>query len=256
MLAILSPAKKLDYKSQTSLKDFTIPDFTKTSIKLIENLQKLSQKEVGELMSLSDNLAALNKERFMNWDVPKKPDSTTKQAMFAFKGDVYQGWDPKSSSKKSIDFAQNHVRILSGLYGILRPLDLMKPYRLEMGTKFGIDGAENLYEVWSNMITDALNQQLSHIHSGCLVNLASNEYFKAVDKKNLNATIITPEFKDNKNGQYKIISFYAKKARGMMTRFICDNQITDPEQLKLFESDGYFYNDEQSEPHKPVFTRG
>lgn len=256
MLAILSPAKKLDYKSDAPVKKYTTPAFTKKSVKLIEKLQKLSQKDIGQLMNLSDNLAALNKERFMNWDVPNKPDNSTKQAVFAFKGDVYQGWKPQESSSKSIEFAQKHVRILSGLYGVLRPLDLMKPYRLEMSTKFGIDGADNLYEVWRDIITKALNEQLKETGSTYLINLASNEYFKAVNKKELNAEIITPEFKDNKNGKYKVISFYAKKARGMMTRFICDNQISDPEKLKLFESDGYFYNDELSKPEKPVFTRG
>jgi len=256
MLAILSPAKKLDYKSEPAVKDYTTPDFTDTTVRLIEELQKLSQKEVGDLMSLSDNLASLNKDRFMNWNIPERIDESTKQAAFAFKGDVYQGWEPEGSSKKSIEFAQNHVRILSGLYGVLRPLDLMKPYRLEMGTKFGVDGAENLYQVWSEKITEVLNQQLASLNSQYLINLASNEYSKAVDKKKLNGTVITPEFKDNKNGKYRVISFFAKKARGMMIRFICDNQITDPEQLKLFESDGYFYNDKLSKPNNPVFTRG
>lgn len=256
MLIILSPAKKLDYSTPVPVNQYSEPAFTDTSVKLIEALQKLSQKEVGQLMNLSDKLAKLNKERFMEWDIPRKPDETTRQAVFAFNGDVYQGWSPQESSKKSLDFAREHVRILSGLYGVLRPLDLMKPYRLEMGTKFGINGADTLYEVWSPLITQALNNQLKNISSEVLVNLASNEYFKAVNQDKLNATIVTPEFKDNKNGKYKVVSFYAKKARGMMTRFIADNQVTDPDQLKLFDKDGYFYNDELSKPGNPVFTRG
>jgi cytoplasmic iron level regulating protein YaaA (DUF328/UPF0246 family) len=256
MIAILSPAKKLDYKSQPPVGEYTTPAFTDTSVKLIEALQKLSQKEVGQLMNLSDNLAALNKERFMEWDIAKKPDETTKQAVFAFKGDVYQGWNPQDSSQESLAFAQEHVRILSGLYGVLRPLDLMKPYRLEMSTKFGVNEANTLYEVWSNLITEALNKQLKKTGSDVLLNLASNEYFKAVNAKKLKAKIVTPDFKDHKNGKYRIVSFYAKKARGMMTHFICDNQITDPEKLKLFDHDGYFYNDALSQPHNPVFTRG
>ncbi|HKK66678.1 MAG TPA: peroxide stress protein YaaA [Bacteroidales bacterium] len=256
MLIILSPAKKLDYKSEVPVSDYTKPQFTKQSIQLIESLQNLSQEEVGNLMNLSDNLARLNKERFMEWDIPQNPDENTRQAVFAFKGDVYQGWNPAERSEDSLKFAQNHVRILSGLYGVLRPLDLMKPYRLEMGTRFGVNSAKNLYEFWSDIITDNLNKQLKEIDSSVLLNLASNEYAKAVNPDKLNAKIISPEFKDYKNGKYKIVSFYAKKARGLMTQFITDNHITDPEQIKLFDKEGYYYNDKLSEPGKPVFTRG
>ncbi len=256
MLIILSPAKKLDYKTEVPVSVYTKPQFTEQSVQLIESLQNLSQKEVGNLMNLSDNLARLNKERFMEWDIPQKPDKNTRQAVFAFKGDVYQGWNPVERSEDSLQFAQGHVRILSGLYGVLRPLDLMKPYRLEMGTRFGVNGAKNLYEFWSDIITENLNKQLKEIGSGVLLNLASGEYAKAVNPDKLNADIISPEFKDYKNGKYKIVSFYAKKARGLMTQFITDNQITDPEQIKLFDKEGYYYNDELSEPGKPVFTRG
>lgn len=256
MLIIISPAKKLNYKAEVPAHDFTIPQHLEKSTELIQQLRKLSVQDIANLMKLSDNLALLNKERFMNWQIPEQIDETTRQALFAFTGDVYQGWNPTDRSEKSLLYAQDHVRILSGLYGLLRPFDLMKPYRLEMGSKFGIQGKKNLYEVWTEIITQGLNDQLKELGSTHLVNLASNEYFKAVDKKSLNADIITPVFKEYKNGSYRIVSFFAKKARGMMTQFITENQISDPEQLKLFEMDGYYYNDGLSKKNNPVFTRG
>ena len=257
MLIILSPAKKLNYKDSAPVKTYTTPDYLDHSQKLITELQKLSADEIGNMMNLSKNLANLNKERYMEWQKPQSPDEKdSKQAAYAFQGDVYQGWAPESLSEEDMQFAQDHVRILSGLYGILRPLDLMKPYRLEMGTKFGVNDKSNLYEYWQDLITQGLNQKIKENENKYLINLASNEYFKAIDKSKLNAEIITPVFKENKNGQYRVVSFFAKKARGMMTRFVVKNKITEPEKLKLFEEDGYYYNDELSGGSTIVFTRG
>ena len=257
MLIILSPAKKLNYNDNAPVKSFTTPKYLNYSQELIAELQKLSVDEIGKMMNLSKNLANLNKERYMEWQKPHSPDEKdSKQAAYAFQGDVYQGWAPESLSEDDMEFAQDHVRILSGLYGILRPLDLMKPYRLEMGTKFGINEKKNLYEYWQETITKGLNEKLKENGDKYLINLASNEYFKAIDTSKLNAEVIIPVFKDNKNGEYRVVSFFAKKARGMMTRFVVKNTITNPEKLKLFEEDGYYYNDELSEGNTIVFTRG
>ena len=256
-MIILSPAKKLDYKQPAPVKKYTIPDYLDYSQQLIDELQKLSVDEIAGMMKLSKNLANLNKERYMEWKKPESADETySKQAAYAFQGDVFQGWQPETLTEEDIKFAQEHVRILSGLYGILRPLDLMKPYRLEMGTKFGINGKNNLYEYWQETITNGLNKKMEKNGDRYLINLASNEYFKAIDPSKLNAEIITPVFKDNKNGEYRVISFFAKKARGMMTRFVVENRIQDPGQLKLFESEGYYYNDEMTKGNTIVFTRG
>lgn len=256
-MIILSPAKKLDYKQPAPVKKYTIPDYLDYSRQLINELQKLSVDEIARMMKLSKNLANLNKERYMEWEEPESPDEPySKQAVYAFQGDVFQGWQPETLKEEDMAFAQENVRILSGLYGILRPFDLMKPYRLEMGTKFGINGKNNLYEYWQRTITQGLNKKMEANGDRYLINLASNEYFKAIEPSKLNAEIITPVFKDNKNGKYRVVSFFAKKARGMMTRFVIENRIKDPEQLKLFESDGYYYNDEMSQGNTIVFTRG
>lgn len=257
MITILSPAKKLDYDNPAPVKHYTTPDYLDYSQQLINELQKKSVDDIAGMMNLSKNLANLNKERYMEWQKPASPDEpNSKQAAFAFRGDVYQGWNPQELNEETLLFAQNHVRILSGLYGILRPLDLMKPYRLEMGTKLGINGKKNLYEYWQDTITDGINALLESSENPYLINLASNEYFKAIDTSRFKAEVITPVFKDNKNGKYRVISFFAKKARGMMTRFIAENRIDTPEKLKLFEADGYYYNDELSEGNTIVFTRG
>lgn len=257
MITILSPAKKLDYDNPAPVKHCTTPDYLDYSQQLINELQKKSVDDIAGMMKLSKNLANLNKERYMEWHKPASPDEPdSKQAAFAFKGDVYQGWNPQELDEETLLFAQNHVRILSGLYGILRPLDLMKPYRLEMGTKFGINGKKNLYEYWQDTITEGINALLESSKKPYLINLASNEYYKAIDTSRLQAEVITPVFKDNKNGHYRVISFFAKKTRGMMTRFIAENRIDTPEKLKFFEADGYYYNDELSEGKNIVFTRG
>jgi len=205
-------------------------------------------------MGVSDAIAMLNHERFMNWD-PQFSLQNAKQAVLAFKGDVYTGLNADSLDSGALSFAQRHMRILSGLYGLLRPLDLMQPYRLEMGLKFANRGGKNLYEFWGAEITRVLNEDLKKTASPVLINLASNEYFKAVKPKLLDAEIITPAFKDLKNGQYKMISFYAKKARGLMARYIIDNQLNEPEALKAFDSEGYFYCPKQSTARDWVFLR-
>lgn len=254
MLMVISPAKTLDFETPATSKVATTPDFLEQSAQLIDELRELSPADVSELMSISEKLGALNVERFMNWHTPFDSDNA-KQAVLAFKGDVYTGLDAESFNSNDFKFAQKHLRILSGLYGLLRPLDLIQPYRLEMGTRFANKGGTNLYQFWGSKITDAINVQLKKTNSKVLLNLASNEYFKSVQSKALHADIITPVFKDLKNGQYKIISFYAKKARGLMSAYIIKNKIIDVETIKQFDIDGYSYNTAMSTAREWVFTR-
>jgi cytoplasmic iron level regulating protein YaaA (DUF328/UPF0246 family) len=254
MLTVISPAKKLDYSQLAEPKKASQPELLEHSEQLLSELRKLSPEAICSLMSLSDKLGALNFERFQEWQMPFTPDNS-KQAILAFKGDVYQGLDADSMSTDELNFAQDNLRILSGLYGLLRPLDLMQPYRLEMGTKFANQRGANLYEFWGSIITDELNKLLSAQPNSVLVNLASNEYFKSVQPKNLQAEIITPVFMDQKNDKYKIISFFAKRARGLMSAFIIKNKITLVEQLKEFNVDGYSYNSAMSEGNQWVFCR-
>lgn len=253
MLTVISPAKTLDYESPAITEKYSQPAFLKQSQQLINGLKKLSTQELASLMSISDKLAGLNVARYQQWQTPFTPDNA-KQALLAFKGDVYTGLDADSLDQKGLDFAQAHLRILSGLYGVLKPLDLMQAYRLEMGTKFAIKSANDLYEFWGKQIREALAADPA-FKDKVLINLASNEYFKAVDVKQLDATIITPIFKDWKNGQYKMISFYAKKARGLMSRFIIDKQIDQPEALKKFDYEGYRFNADMSKGNDWVFIR-
>ena len=242
MLTVISPAKTLDFDTPVSTNKYSEPRFLDQSQQLIEQLKKLSSQEIANLMKISDKLAGLNMVRFQQWQTPFTEENA-KQAILAFKGDVYTGLAAETLDDKGLDFAQQHLRILSGLYGVLRPLDLMQPYRLEMGTPFQNDAGRDLYSFWGDKIRQSLEGEPA-LKDGVLINLASNEYFKAVDAKKLNATIITPVFKDWKNGQYKMISFYAKKARGLMSRYIIDQQINTPEKLKQFDSDGYRYSEE------------
>ena len=221
---------------------------------LVDDARTLAPDDIRSLMGVSEAIASLNYERFMNW-APESTIANAKQAILAFKGDVYTGLEAETMSTKDLEFAQVHLRILSGLYGLLRPLDLMQPYRLEMGLKFSNQRGKNLYEFWGERITDAINADLASASTETLVNLASNEYFKAVKIKSLNADIITPQFKDLRNGQYKMISFFAKKARGVMARYIIDNQLSDPEQLKSFTASGYYFSAEQSSGNNLVFLR-
>ena len=254
MLIVLSPAKTLDYETPPQTRKATQPALLARSAQLVEDARKLSPDAIGSLMGISDNLAELNHERFMNWGGPFTLDNA-KQSVLAFKGDVYTGLDADTMKVADLDYAQKHLRILSGLYGILRPLDLMQPYRLEMGLKFENSGGRNLYEFWGDDITAALNKQLKSLHSEVLVNLASNEYFKSVRPGELTADIITPVFKDRKNGQYKVISFFAKKARGQMARYAIDKRLQKASDLKKFKGDGYRYNAGESTAREWVFTR-
>ena len=251
MLIVISPAKTLDFETDPVTKTYSQPRFLEQSQQLIDDLKKLSVPEVATLMKLSDKLAGLNSARFQTWQTPFSLDNA-KQAILAFKGDVYTGLDVETLDEADLDFAQQHLRILSGLYGILKPLDLMQAYRLEMGTKFSNRKGSNLYQFWDGTLRESLESELT---DGLLINLASNEYFKAAQAKKLNARIITPVFKDFKNGQYKIISFYAKKARGLMSRYIIQNCIEDPEQIKQFDTDGYRFSDEMSSGDDWVFIR-
>ncbi len=254
MLVVISPAKTLDYETPATTAEYSLPDYLDDSSELIEQLRQLSPPEVSALMGISDKLGDLNFGRYLNWQPEFSPDNA-KQSLLAFKGDVYTGLDAESLSEKQLQWAQGHLRILSGLYGLLRPLDLMQPYRLEMGTKFANTKGKNLYEFWGDKITDGLNRVLNDDPQPVLINLASNEYFKAVTPKKLNAEIITPVFKDWKNDKYKIISFYAKKARGLMTRYIIDHKINDPSKIKDFDVAGYKYNAPMSSAREWVFTR-
>lgn len=254
MLTIISPAKKLDYSQLSEAQEFTQPLLLEHSEQLLNDLRLLSPDDICSLMGLSDKLGALNYERFQEWQTPFSTENA-KQAILAFKGDVYQGLDAEHMSTDELNWAQDNLRILSGLYGLLRPLDLMQPYRLEMGTKFANERGVNLYQFWGEIITNQLNKLLSVSPKSVLINLASNEYFKSVQPKNLQADIITPVFMDQKGDKYKIISFFAKRARGLMSAFIIKNKITDAEQLKTFNVAGYSFNSAMSEGNKWVFCR-
>jgi len=254
MLLVVSPAKKLDFDTPLATNEFSQPTLLGHSELLMDRCVKLSPDQIASLMKLSDKLAGLNAARFGEWSLPFSPDNA-RQAILAFNGDVYTGLDANSFSDTDFSFAQQHFRILSGLYGLLKPLDLMQAYRLEMGTRLDNVRGNNLYQFWGDIITKELNQALTEQGDNILVNLASNEYFKAVNKKTLKAEIITPQFKDWKNDQYKMISFFAKKARGLMARFIIQNQLTDIEQLKTFDIAGYEFNADLTQGNEWVFTR-
>ncbi len=254
MQIIISPAKSLDFETKAPVQTKSDYRLTKESVTIANVLKKKKPADLAALMKISQNLSDLNFTRFQSWHFPFS-DKEAKQALFAFKGDVYTGMDAYSLEEKDIKQAQKQLRILSGLYGLLKPLDLILPYRLEMGTKIAVDSKKSLYEFWGDKITSLLNNDIKENNHKVLINLASNEYYKAIQPKSVTVPIISPEFKDLKNGQYKIISFYAKKARGLMTRFIIKNQLTDPNDLKAFDQDGYYYNNQLSKEYKPVFTR-
>lgn len=250
MLIIISPAKTLDY-STPNFKDFTQPDFT-TDIKALVNvMKKKSAEEIAELMHLSENLATLNEERYRTFQKDFTPDNS-KQALLAFKGDVYTKIDVENYSKEDFEFAQNHLRILSGLYGLLKPLDLIQPYRLEMGTRLETKKGKNLYDYWGTKIAKAINEVAN---GRPIVNLASQEYFKAVDKKILKTPIITIHFKEFKDVDYQTIGFFSKQARGLMTDYAIKNRITEPEDLKSFNFEGYEYSERKSAQGDWVFVR-
>ena len=254
MLVVVSPAKKLDFETPSPTDKFTQSNLLEHSQELINRCVKLTPADLSSLMGISDQLAGLNTARFGEWALPFNKDNA-KQAVLAFSGDVYTGLQAYSFDEDSFDFAQQHLRILSGLYGLLKPLDLVQAYRLEMGTKLDNERGANLYQFWGDIITDNLNNALAEQGDEVLINLASNEYFKSVNKKTLTANIITPAFKDWKNGQYKIISFFAKKARGLMANYIIENKISKVDDLKKFNGAGYEYSTELSKGNDWVFLR-
>lgn len=249
MIVVLSPSKTMDLRP-SAVHAFSQPAFLDRSERLVETMRDFSVEQIMELMQVSEKLGVLNRQRFIDWSLPFEPGAA-KQALFAFSGDVYDGLDAKSLNLADVAFAGDHLRMLSGLYGLLRPLDLIMPYRLEMGRKLAMGDARNLYEFWREPITSALNRSGESV----LVNLASQEYFKAIDQRALNMSVVTPVFKDEKNGKLKVISFYAKKARGMMARFIIQNRIEQAEALVEFCDAGYAYDPAISSEFEPVFTR-
>lgn len=254
MLMVISPAKTLDYDTPPVIDKSTQPRFVEHSVELIEVLREKSPQDIAKLMSLSDKLASLNVARYGSWERESTPQNA-KQALLAFKGDVYTGLNAEDFSTDDFAFAQQHLRMLSGLYGLLRPLDLMQPYRLEMGTKLANPRGKDLYTFWGERISQWLNEDLEAQGDQVLLSLASQEYFGAVKPKALNARVIDTVFKDQKNGQYKIISFYAKKARGLMARYVIKERLQDPEGLKDFNLDGYRFDAASSSENQLVFLR-
>jgi len=254
MLIVISPAKSLDFETLPKTQHYTMPDMLEESEKLVGRLRKMKPEDLSDLMGISANLGQLNYERYQTWSLPFTPENA-KQAVLAFNGDVYQGLDANSLDEDQLLLLQDKLRILSGLYGVLRPLDLVQPYRLEMGTKLKYQRSEDLYAFWKNKITTSVKDAITESGSNVLLNLASNEYYKSIDSKKLGAEIVTPAFKDLKNGKYKMISFYAKKARGLMTRFVVENDIKKVEDLQAFDSEGYVFNPRLSKARAPVFTR-
>ncbi|MBR7635026.1 peroxide stress protein YaaA [Janthinobacterium sp. BJB301] len=252
MLIVLSPAKSLDLETPPTTSLHSTPDFLDHSAQLIERMRQFSPAEVGSLMGISDALSALNVARYASW-TPKLAEA--RQAIMAFNGDVYAGFEARSLQPAQLDYAQSRVRILSGLYGLLRPLDLIHPHRLEMGTRLSTTRGKDLYAFWGDTITNGLNRTAREQGAKVLVNLASEEYFKSVKPRQLDVPVIAPVFEDWKNGKYKIISFYAKRARGMLARYAAVNQIRDPQQLKQFDVDGYGFVPEASNDTSWVFRR-
>ena len=254
MLILISPAKTLDYKSTLPTDQYSEPAFLTQSAELIELLRKKSPKQLCKLMHISDKLGELNHERYQSWHTPFNPDNA-RPALFAFKGDVYLGLKAEQFNQQDLKFAQQHLRILSGLYGVLRPLDLMQPYRLEMGTALKNKRGKDLYRFWKSTVTQALAESLAAEKKPLLINLASHEYFSAVDSDMLDAEIITPQFKDFSNGQYRLVSFFAKTARGLMAAWIIKQRLNNATQLKDFAAEGYRYSEADSSPSVPVFLR-
>jgi hypothetical protein len=254
MLIVISPAKTLDFETAPITKIHTQPEFLKESRQLVKQLKEMTPVEVSSLMKISDKLGLQNFVRFNEWKTPFTMNNA-KQALLAFKGDVYSGIDAETFSSQDLKFAQKHLRILSGLYGVLRPLDLIQAYRLEMGTSLENKQSKGLYEFWASKLTDQINQDLQASKSKHLINLASKEYFKSLQADDINAEIIVPVFKDYKNGQFKIISFFAKKARGQMSAYIIRNRLKDPQELKAFNVDGYKFYKSESNKSNWVFQR-
>ena len=254
MLAIISPAKRLDFKSPSTSAKHSLPVFLKESKQLINVMRTKSPADISKMMKLSSNLADLNYQRYAEWKTPFSPENA-KPAALAFKGDVYVGLRADSFSPRDLTWAENHLRILSGLHGVLKPLDLIQPYRLEMGIKLETPKGQDLYDFWGDKVTNALNEVLHKQKQPILINLASNEYFGAVKPENIDARIITPRFKDLKNGRYKFLSFYAKKARGLMTRYFIEQRISSLKALKEFNVNGYYFSESLSRGDNWTFLR-
>jgi len=254
MLITISPAKKLDYTSPVPFTDHSMPVHLDQAAELIEVMRQKDSFEIAELMKLSMKLADLNMQRYQDWHIPFTPENA-KQALFAFSGDVYQGLDAASLTTTDIHYAQDHLRILSGLYGVLRPLDLMQAYRLEMGTRLSTQHGSNLYHFWGDTITNSINNDLAAQGDNILINLASQEYFSSIKIAAIQGRIITPVFKELRQGTYRIISFNAKKARGFMARYILENNINKPDDIKSFDLADYHFNSELSSENTYTFTR-
>lgn len=254
MYFVISPAKKLNESIEIPTKKYTQAKLLDQAQQLMPLLQQLAPHEIATLMSISDKLALQNAERYHNWQPPFTPENA-KQAVYLFNGDVYEGLDALHLTEPALDYLQQHMSILSGLYGILKPLDLIQPYRLEMSIKLKNARGKDLYTFWGDIITNTIEQNIQSEEYKVLINLASQEYFKVIDTKKISVPVIAPVFKDQKNGKYKIISFYAKRARGLFMRFAAENQLTDPEQLKEFDYDGYYYDEASSSESEWVFLR-
>ncbi len=254
MIAIISPAKTLDFEHQVEMEE-TKPRFRTEANKLVKELRKLDSGDLQGLMSISENLADLNADRFENFSMTKLP-AYAKQAVYAFKGDVYRGLNVESLNASQVNYLQDHLRILSGLYGVLRPFDVIQPYRLEMGTSLRINGYDSLYAFWGDKIARALNKDLKAHDDNVLINLASQEYFKAADRKSLKGQVVDIQFKDFNNGSYKIIAVYAKVARGLMVRYMAEHHVTQADQLKGFDYEGYSYDEKDASADVFVFKRG
>ncbi len=255
MIVILSPSKTINQSNIKSISDSSIPVFINKGEKLVKKIKKFNPEKIISLMSVSNNLAEQTYDKFQFWNKDHTINNS-KQAILSFKGEVYTGLDANSLSDKELHFAQEHLIILSGIYGMLRPLDLIQPYRLEMATKLSIEKHNNLYSYWTTVITNELKGTINNSSGNTLINLASNEYSKVIQLKKLEIRIVTPVFKENKNGIYKVVSVYAKKARGLMTRYIIKNSIDNPEEIKLFNEDGYYFNNKLSNENEYAFTRG
>ncbi len=254
MLAIISPAKTLDYNSPVPTRKHTEPGFLDDSRELIETLRQFAPPDVADLMGISSKLAELNVDRYAAWQ-PPFTRRNARQAILAFKGDVYLGLDAYGYTERDFTWAQKHVRILSGLHGLLKPLDLIQPYRLEMGTQLETGRGSDLYEFWGSKVTDALNEAIAEQKQPLLINLASNEYFNVLDAGRIDARIVTPSFLDLKNGRYKFLSFFAKRARGLMTSYIVQSRVSTLKALRAFDGDGYRFSKERSRKDEWVFLR-
>ena len=254
MITVLSPANKQSSKCSAYGNHYSHPNFLDASMKLVNRLKEFDLPSLQSLMGISEKLSELNWERYQAWEYPASPEKS-REAIYTYMGDTYTGLDPLTLTSDDINFAQENTRILSGLYGILKPLDLIQHHRLEMGTKLVNDSGNNLYKYWNNSLSRYMSEELKHHHNSTIINCASVEYFKSIDTPELSSPVVTPQFKEMKKGKFKIVSFYAKKARGLMARYIIQNRIQNPKDIRSFNLDGYSYNESLSTLPSPVFTR-